>query len=440
MKQNTAQWPSIKQLGRAVYDELFPLLKEIARETKGEGLGAGERVLVRGRLDTWRSPLDAWMDSPCIVTVKLDGSNAGVDNKGEVVGRSTVIERGKSYQNIDIHALLEDYPEKAELVRQSIQHAIGLSKQDTSEGLDRVVLYGELCSQNKYDYMENGIYKDWLCFGAVVIPFSGDLDAPLRLCKQLRLAGFNASTVGRGDKRIILAPNRVLAEVFGEHGVRTVEGYRPQDIDPCDWNKHGLLPRFESMRSLLCSGWLRRFLVTPTIKGKAIGEGIVVSSEADGRLFKLKHADENIGQVPQLLQTLVSLLKRHVGTPQEKHLPTGILEVCEQLLEIATSKPITVAPEISGKRAPTPLVADTDAEASAAYESALTKFDDLSAAFAKGAEAMKQVQQLIIQQVCQDLEIDYSLDPATALRRARKFTLAAIGQAYGSWKKECASS
>jgi len=44
-----------------------------------------------------KKTLRTLMDSPCYVTVKLDGTNVGIDNKGLVVGRNTVIKEGQSY-------------------------------------------------------------------------------------------------------------------------------------------------------------------------------------------------------------------------------------------------------------------------------------------------------------------------------------------------------
>ena len=50
-----------------------------------------------------------WLDAPCCATVKLDGTNVGIDGQGQIVGRNYVVPpEERFYQKVDVHALLND--------------------------------------------------------------------------------------------------------------------------------------------------------------------------------------------------------------------------------------------------------------------------------------------------------------------------------------------
>jgi hypothetical protein len=435
-ERNPVQWPSFDQLGRAVYDELQPILSMIEQSEQNTHLQAH----LQGSIHT-SLKLQHWLDAQCVVTVKLDGSNAGVDNMGFFYGRNTIIAAGTTYQKINVHSLLKDHVGKAEELRKTLQHALGLDETDVTQGLERVVLYGELCFQNKHDYVQSGVYRSWRCFGALATAFSKDEKAPLLLGGRLRTVGYNARAVGQGpsDNRILICLNAKLHDVFKELEVRTVAtGYAPQSIDSSSWEEHGELPRFESLRDFLHSNWLRQFLMAPDTQ---LCEGVVVASEFDGTLFKLKHGSEKLGKVPEQLQEIVHTLRRFNGTHLQdiarRMLPAGILEVCEVLLEIATAKVQTSASRVDNANRNPESGKGADAEVAAAYESALTKVDDLFSTFSSGGHVAKAAaEQVIIEHVAADLEYEGICEKPEALRRATNFTLASVGKAYGEWKRQ----
>merc|ERR1711881_684447 len=61
--------------------------------------------------------VETWLQSPCFASVKIDGTNVGVDNEGRLVGRNLEIERGASYQKVDVWDVLDGFPEKAQTDR-----------------------------------------------------------------------------------------------------------------------------------------------------------------------------------------------------------------------------------------------------------------------------------------------------------------------------------
>merc|ERR1712139_80128 len=87
--------------------------------------------------------------------------------------------------------------------------------------------------------------------------------------------------------------------------------------------------------------WPRRFLMPSD--GTALGEGLVVASEADGKLFKWKHAGEELGKVPEKLEEAVRELRRLRDGSEVRTglLPPDLgdlLEVFDILLRVATTK------------------------------------------------------------------------------------------------------
>merc|ERR1712129_142672 len=161
------------------------------------------------------------------------------------------------------------------------------------------------------------------------------------------------------------------------------------------------------------------------------GEGLVISSEADGTLFKWKHGGEELGKVPEQLDAIVRQL-RQLGDNQ--CLPDALLEVCERLLLVATTKPQT------GKLPKVKKASGEDAEAIAVFESALTKYDVLEAVFEKGKEAMAARQSGLIEQVSKDLVKDYAAVEAEALKRATKVVRSQVGAQFGAWCRSRAAA
>jgi hypothetical protein len=87
------KWNSFNLMGADFYD----LVKKIC--TSG-GTTPSHPDAIEAMLATrkkFKDQLSGFIDSPCTVTVKLDGTNVGIDNKGLVVGRNTPIKEGETY-------------------------------------------------------------------------------------------------------------------------------------------------------------------------------------------------------------------------------------------------------------------------------------------------------------------------------------------------------
>jgi len=419
MEPNPLKWPQFEQLGRDFYDALKPTIDQL-----NAGADKLDDDAQRGL-----TQLQTWLESPCVATVKLDGTNVGVSDDGLVVGRNTVVGPGETYQKTNIWALLEGYPEKAAHVRSTLVCAAG------GESVGRTMLYGELVVNSMYNYAGAGIFKQWLCFGVVVRPDAEDPEAPSRLASALQAAGFNA----RGaEEAVVVAPNAKLASLLNELQVLTVaEAYTPAGtITAGQWAEHDgkdKLPRFHSLRQLLLSKWAQRFLLPAD--GVPLGEGLVVASEADGRLFKWKHGGEELGKVPEQLHEAVEVLRSVAGTPTAELLPPGLLEVFERLLLVASTKPAEPAGSAAPKANAKAGGAKGDSEAVAAWESALTKFDSLDSVFERGQEAQKLMQVELIEQVAKDLVKDYGASEKDSHQRAKRIVLTEMGKQFGIWKK-----
>lgn len=416
MESNPLKWPQFEQLGRDFYDQLKPTIDQHT-----SGAGGFDDEARRGL-----TQLQTWLDAPCVATVKLDGTNVGVDNTGLIVGRNTVVAPGDTYQKVKIWALLEGYSEKAARMQATLSGVAGV------EAVAHTMLYGELVVNGMYNYTGAGIFKQWLCFGVVVCPVAEDEEAVVRLASALQAAGFNARA---RYGAVTLAPNAKLSSLLHELGVCTVaEVYRPAGtITAEQWAEHdghSTLPCFKSLRQLLLSPWAQRFLLPAD--GVALGEGLVVASEADGRLFKWKHAGEELGKVPDQLAMAVNFFESMAGSSQAELLPSGLLEVFERLLLVATTK-VSAPAEPAPK--PKAIAKAADHEAMLVWESALTKFDCLESVFERGQAAQKAMQDELADQVAQDLVKDYSASEKDAKQRSKRVVTTEMGKRYGIWKK-----
>merc|ERR1719445_2918424 len=181
---------------------------------------------------------------------------------------------------------MKDYTEKVSKLQAALQ-ASG------DAPIANVMMYGELVINNKYDYIDSGMYRGWRCFGAVVRPSGSDAEHVRQLCEQLRAAGFNTRCT---DGSVQVAPNARFMELLAALGVDAVVGYKPDGASDAEWNEHlgpGGLHHFDSLRALTASAWVRRFLLPPS-GADPLGEGLVVASLTTGRLFKFKHAGEDL--------------------------------------------------------------------------------------------------------------------------------------------------
>eukprot|EP00929_Paragymnodinium_shiwhaense_P118344 TRINITY_DN90274_c0_g1_i1.p1 TRINITY_DN90274_c0_g1~~TRINITY_DN90274_c0_g1_i1.p1 ORF type:complete len:420 (-),score=124.67 TRINITY_DN90274_c0_g1_i1:257-1516(-) len=415
---NPSKWPEFEQLGRDFHDHITPALEQVL---------AGEDIDEEAQSGLQR--LDGWLASPCFVTVKLDGTNVGVDDSGLIVGRNFAVAPGETYSKVDVWKLLDGYAEKAALLKQKLNSVLETDK------LAQVMLYGELVIQGKYDYVAQGIYKQWLCFGAVLRPEALEDEAAVRrMTGALRAADLNASAK---EDRILLAPNKKLFALFAELNIDTVAtGYHPGKAGCekgwADAYDAQSLHEFDSMRCFLQSDWVQRFLLPANRVPN--GEGVVIASAADGRLFKFKHGGEELGKVPRQLEDIMTKLSELQDATQKAVFPPDILAVAEILHKVATYKPAGAENAVAKMEK----VDSEDTEAIAVFQSALTKVDDLDSVFERGTKNV--MEKALIEQVAADLVKDYDADAKAAQGRATKIVRQGVGQRFGEWKKRAAGS
>lgn len=418
MEKNMLKWPQFEQLGKRICEILQPALSQLVQGVDAVEL-TQESILGLKYVETW-------LQSPCFTTVKIDGTNVGVDNEGRLVGRNFVIERGASYQKIDVWDLLDGFAKKAQTLQEKLQ-------EDTQQTIAQTMLYGELVVNSKYNYSDSGVFKAWLCFGVIVRPVvrdAEDEEANERLEGDLRTAGYNSRAK---DGKVLLAPNEKLFTYLTSLGVPTVvDRYQPKGAGEA-WSQHGTLPKFPSLQVLLTSDWARKFFLGPS---GPLGEGLVIALEDSGSLFKWKSSTEELGNVPDQLREAVTIIQ--ALTPDAaKRLPSGVLEALEMLLLTSTA-PTRVCPKGSAKQKKQQGKGDEDAEAFAAFTSALTKVDCLEDVFALGKQAMSTMQQSLIEDVSADLVKDFGADELKAKRRANAMVNSQIGRRYGEFCRNAA--
>lgn len=430
-KPNPLKWPSIDAVGKAFYEQLMSTL--ILRGRGGPAM--------HGKAERKMALLQGWLDSPCVVTFKLDGTNVGIADDGMIVGRKQVLAPMGSYQKVAMGPVLKGYEDKAARVHAELAnlvHVVG------GEAISRTMLYGELVVNDKYNYVDAGIFKEWLCFGIAVAPEAKDKEAALRLASALRVAGFNSKATK--ENTVVIAPNGKLARLLFEFQIRSVfDGYRPPEthieappysmVMKQQQSTSGILPnseciRFTSLRELLLSEWARSILLP--VDGAPLGEGLVIASEADGTLFKWKHAGESLGSVPKKLAEAVKALRGLSASARAESLPQGTLEIFERLLQVATTRVAKSAG--SEPKADADAGAPADEEAIAVWKSALTKIDSLESVFEHGRDVFEELRAVLVEQVAEDLVIDYDADKVDAQSRAKRIVFSQLGKRYNNWQ------
>jgi hypothetical protein len=418
MAKNPLKWPQFEQLGKKMCEKLQPALSQLVQGVDAAELSE-ESILGLKYVETW-------LQSPCFATVKIDGTNVGVDNERRLVGRNFEIERGALYQKIDVWDVLDGFAEKAQTLQEKLQ-------EETQQTIAQTMLYGELVVNGKYDYSDSGVFKAWLCFGVIVRPVvtdAEDVGSIKRLEGDLRAAGYNSRIK---DGKVLLAPNDKLFTYLTSLGVPTVvDRYQPKGAGEA-WSQYGALPKFPSLQVLLTSDWAQKFFLGPS---GPLGEGLVIALEDCGSLFKWKNSAEELGNVPDQLREAVTIIQ--ALTPDSaKHLPPGVLQALEVLLLTSTA-PTAVCQKGSAKQKKQQGKGDEDADAFAAYTSALTKVDCPGDIFALGKQAMSTLQQSLIEDVSADLLKDFGADVVKAKKRATAMVNSQIGKRYSVFCRNAA--
>lgn len=411
------KWPDMDRLGLALYNELKPALEQLAS-------GSGE---FDAQAQQGLATLQTWLDAPCVAIMKFDGTNFGISDDGSAVGRNKVLVPGKRYQRVDIEPLLERYTQSAGRMRTELANAAA------GEAVGRTMLYGELVVNDKNNNnVDVSTVKQWLCFGVLVVPGANDDRAAVRLASALRAAGFNTrvSTPGPDSRStVMVVPNAKLAWLLQKFLIPSLfQGYRPggQILKEAGRLDGTVVQRFESLRQLVLSSWAQDFLLPAD--GVALGEGLVVASESDGKLFKWKHASQDTCQTGWRMAEAKETLRGIAGTPQAERLPPGLLDIFERLYATATVAPTGARPEAKDKSG-----SRVDIEAVAVWERALTKIDSLESAFEQGEQVRKVLQAELIDAVASDLVEEYCANEIGAKKRAERVVSSEMGKRLSEW-------
>jgi len=237
----------------------------------------------------------------------------------------------------------------------------------------------------------------------------------------LRKAGYCAFA---HENLVVISPNDFLFSRFKELGIHTLAEYKPKAITPEQWAEHGgqLVPTFASLLEFFQSNWCNRFFLNKDTG--ALGEGMVVASSLNGRMFKVKHGGEDCGLVPDKLYDGVEMLEK--APEMEKELE--VFRALQKIIKARHIEPVKVKVEPKAKA---PAAVDEDAQK--AWDSALTKEDTLEDQFKRGEKVA--LTKRMVNQVKEDLVKDFGVDEKAATGRANKFVNATIGKLFGEWKK-----
>ena len=102
------------------------------------------------------------LETPAVATEKLDGTNVGKDDEGNIYGRRLLIDKGKtSYQRVSL-----DRVKTADICKVKMEICKVLKIDETE--LKKFLVFGELICNKAYDYVERDLLSTWKVFGAMI--------------------------------------------------------------------------------------------------------------------------------------------------------------------------------------------------------------------------------------------------------------------------------
>ena len=97
-----------------------------------------------------------------MATEKLDGTNVGKDDEGNIYGRRLLIDKDKtSYQKVSL-----DRVKTADICKVKMEICKVLKIDETD--LKKFLVFGELICNKAYDYVERDLLSTWKVFGAMI--------------------------------------------------------------------------------------------------------------------------------------------------------------------------------------------------------------------------------------------------------------------------------
>ena len=167
------------------------------------------------------------LETPAVATEKLDGTNVGKDDEGNIYGRRLLIDKDKtSYQRVSL-----DRVKTADVCRVKMEICKVLKIDETE--LRKFLVFGELICNKAYDYVERDLLSTWKVFGAMIeaVPvkakyifqkllenhFAVSLDTETKLrifpCKQF----FTVASQCGLEVADIKGEDKSLASIVSEH-------------------------------------------------------------------------------------------------------------------------------------------------------------------------------------------------------------------------------
>ncbi|KAJ3232857.1 hypothetical protein HDU78_006826 [Chytriomyces hyalinus] len=390
MSQNHHQWPSIEHLHASICAGIAWKIK--SSQTKD--LKPVQDV--RADIDLFIAQLSGF------AVEKIDGTNLGIDRSGELFGRRLQIEfSAQVYQKTPLGPL------RAVNVDAFYD---ALVKQVSGSTLPQPAvfrLYGELGCNSLYDYSSKGYYKSWHCFGAVM-RLESAADKELWI-NALDAGHFLIRTNRREDASKDDGDND---ESGGSHDITLVScDAFFQLLDACEIPhpqvafSGSLTELVEAKKEWMCSH---------------DSEGLVVSTGATLLKWKQGHEVQETGA-----GKLKELLESEEFQPYLSETGVKVLRI---LHEVATDKkpePRRVGPKTVK---PAKVVKDYSVYHDTIV-SAVTKFDNCDAFFAKGNAGREEYLEKLQNEVLSD--IGSSGDAAEASMAVRIY----VGKRYGEWVK-----
>ena len=102
------------------------------------------------------------LETPAVATEKLDGTNVGKDDEGNIYGRRLLIDKDKtSYQRVSL-----DKVKTADICKVKMEICKVLKIDETE--LRKFLVFGELICNKAYDYVERDLLSTWKVFGAMI--------------------------------------------------------------------------------------------------------------------------------------------------------------------------------------------------------------------------------------------------------------------------------
>lgn len=146
----------------------------------------------------------------CTRNEKLDGTNVGVRCDGARFGRRQAI-TAECYKKCRLEGVI---PRSEDVVRIKSKIAKLVSMH-----LPKLYLYGELMINNKFDYTERALSKNWYCFGAMFDASTTEMKTESTvLVERLRSAGFY-TTLSPDNGKIKLSMNTELEALLRDEDI-----------------------------------------------------------------------------------------------------------------------------------------------------------------------------------------------------------------------------